>query len=305
MEQLPPIELRYLRYFVAVAEELNYRQAAKRLHVSAPALSVQIKNLENLLEVRLFERDTTQVSLTPPGEVLLREARKLLQKMGDLVQATKEAAHSGSGRLRVGIHGQFGENFMPELLQAYNKAFSEVDVTLLESVGNEPQLKALEEGRVDIAFIVGFQAPQIKGLDHLLTIDVPMRAVMAVKHPLAASKQVTLEQLAGETLLAIQQYEAQTENLRAILRKEKLQPKNLITANSFYSCITMLAAMKGVAILPEVGILTKNPKLALRPIKNVPSSLRLQVYAVWKKDGAPEQTLNFVTLLRQTVAQHE
>jgi DNA-binding transcriptional LysR family regulator len=299
METMPPVELRYLRYFMAVAEELNYRRAAKRLHVSAPALSVQIKHLEELLGTRLFERDTTKVRLTVPGEVLLRESRELFAQVRRVLLATKDAAQGSRGRLRIAIHGVFGENLVPELVRTYHKASPGVDVTLLDFTGNEAQLKALEEGQVHVAFVVAFQPPVIEGLEHLLAIDAPLRAVMSVKHPLAAAKQVTLEELAGAAFLGIQAYETQTQSLIAVFGRAKLQPKIIAKANTINSCIAMLASGKGVALLPELRMLTQDARLALRPIKDAPPGLRLHAYAVWKREGATPQVLNFVELLRQ------
>jgi len=305
MEQLPPIELRYLRYFVAVAEELNYRQAAKRLHVSAPALSVQIKNLENLLGLRLFERDTTQVSLTPPGETLLREARALFRHVGDLVHATREAARGERGRLIIGMPGAFGHSFIPEALNLYRKQFPKVDVTLLDLPVNEEQLQAFENERIHLGFIYGFHPPGIKDMDELLVIDTPMHAVMSAQHPLASQKQVTLEQLAASPLLCIEQYKTQTQDLVALFRKKKLEPANLKPASSFNACITMMAAGEGVALLPKLRALAQNTKLALRPVKDPDPGLRLQVYAIWKKTDTPPQALNFVEQLRKAGVQHD
>ena len=299
MEEPPPFELRYLRYFVAVAEELNYRRAATRLHVSPPALSVQIKNLEDTLGLRLFERDTTRVRLTEPGAVLLREARELFQHVRKALAAAKEAAMGAQGRLRIAIHGMFGENLLPDLLSNYRTASPKVDVTVLDFIGNDAQLIALEEGRVHLAFLVAFQPPQVEGLEHLLTIDTPLRAVMSVKHPLAAKKQVTLTELAARSLLAIQAYETQTRSLQAVFDREKLHARKIIKANTFNSCVAMLASGRGVALLPGLNTLMQNPKLVLRPIKDPPDGLRLQVYAVWKKDGVTPQALNFIELLRQ------
>ena len=305
MEQLPPIELRYLRYFVAVAEELNYRQAAKRLHVSAPALSVQIKNLENLIGLRLFERDTTQVRLTPPGEVLLRESRALFRHMDELVHATREAARGERGRLLIGMPGAFSHSFIPEALNLYRKNFPKVDVTLIDLAVNDEQVQAFEDDRIHLGFIYGFHPPQMKDMDELLVIDTPMHAVMSAQDPLAAQKQVTLAQLAARPLLAIEQYKTQTQELVALFRKKKLEPANLKTASSFNACITMMAAGEGVALLPKMRTLAQNPKLALRPIKDPDPGLRLQVYAVWKKNGAPAQALNFVEQMRKAGVQHD
>jgi len=300
-----PIELRYLRYFATLAQELNFRRAAERLHVTAPALSVQIKKLEDILEVKLFERDTTKVRLTVAGEVLLRETRELLQRMDEIVDITKDAAQGNRGRLRIGMPGAFSYSFMPGLLKEFRQRHPKVDVSLLDLGVNDDQLDALEARQVHIGFLYGFQAPRIKNMEHLLVLDMPMRAVMSTRHPLAAQKEVSLAELAAVPLLSIHRYNLQTRNLIDVFHKEGLEPKISKKANSFTAAVTLLAAGEGVALLPEMRIMTQNPKLTLRPIKDQVPGLRLQMYAVWEKTDQSPHVLNFVNLLRQAGVHHD
>ena len=302
---LSSIELRYLRYFVALAEELNFRRASERMHVSTPALSVQIKKLEGALGVRLCERTTSKVRLTPPGEVMLREARELLRQAQVMVDNTRDAAHGNRGRLRIGIPGSFSHSFMPETLKAYRRHFPKVDITLLDFGVNEEQMEALEEGRIHIGFIYSFEPPRLKGMSWLLTIDMPMRAVVGLGHPLAALEQVPLTALASYPVLAIQRYEQQTSTLLARLHKAKIKPASIRKTSSFTACMAMLESNEGVALLPEMRIMLQNPRLALRPIKEAPPGLRLQLHAVWIKAGASQQVLNFIELLRKAGVQHD
>jgi len=302
---LQPIELRYLRYFAALAQELNFRRAAERLFVSAPALSVQIKKLEEILEVRLLERNTTKVRLTVAGEVLHREARELLQRVEEIVMLTKDAAQGNRGRLRIGMPGSFSYSFMPGVLKNFRQRHPQVDVSLLDLGVNDDQIEALEAGRIHIGFIYGFEAPRIIDTEHLLTLDMPMRAVMSVTHPLAAKKEVSLAELTSVPLLAIHRYNLQTRSLIDVFQKKKLEPQVTQKANSFTAAVTMLAAGECVALLPEMRAMTQNPKLTLRPIKDQVPGLRLQVYAVWEKNDISPQVRNFVELLRQAGVQHD
>ena len=299
------IELRYLRYFAALAQELNFRRAAERLYVSAPALSVQIKKLEEILEVKLFERDTAKVRLTVAGEVLLRETRELLQHMDEIVDMTKDAAQGNRGRLRIGMPGFFSYSFMPGVLRNFRRHYPKVDVSLLDLRVNEEQLDALESGHIHIGFFYAFEPLQIKNTEQLLTLDMPIRAVMSARHPLAAQEEVSLGELAGVPLLSIRQYEPETRSLAEVFYKHKLEPTITKKASSFNAAIMMMAAGEGVALLPEMRFMTQNPKLTLRPIKDQVPGLRLQVYAVWEKDDVSPQVLNFVKLLREAGVQHD
>ena len=305
MDPLPPIEMRYLRYFVAVAEDLNYRRAAQRVHVSAPALSVRIKHLEDLLGVRLFERDTTFVRLTVAGENLLHESRKLFHHMADLVASTREAARGNRGRLCIGMPGFFSHSFMPEVLNRYRGRFPEVEVSLLDLTVNDEQSEALETGHIQVGFLYGFNPPHLKNVDSLMVMDMPMCAVMGVHHPLVQQKQVTLADLAACQLLAIRRFEPQTRNLISVFNRENLHPKDIKQANSFNVCVAMLVSGDGVAMLPKMRVMVQNPELVLRPIKEPASGLRMQVHAVWKKNATSPHIMNFVEALREAGVHHD
>jgi len=305
MEQ-PLWELRYLRYFVALAEELNFRKAAERLHVTTPALSVQIKKLEDLLNVRLCERDTVTVRLTIAGEVLLREGRVLLRHAQDVTDVTREAGLGYRGHLRLGIPGHYSHRIIPNALNLYRERYPKVEVTMVDlSLNiNEEQFKALEEGRVHVKFAYYFQPPHKKDTGHLLITELPMRVIMSAQHPLAALEEVALEKLTEYPVLAIQQYSQQTQFLVDLLHKKKIEVKDLRMTDSYNACAALLAAGEGVAMLPEMAIMTKNSSLAIRPIKEVPE-LTLHVYAIWKKESASPHVLKFVETLREVVGQSE
>jgi DNA-binding transcriptional LysR family regulator len=299
------IELRYLRYFVAVAEELSFRRAARRLHITAPALSMQIKHLENILETRLCERSTTKVRLTVTGETLLREARELLRHAQKVVITTRETAQGIQGWLRIGIPGRLSHSFISEAVNAYRRDFPKVDVTLLDLDMEQEQWEAVQNGRIHLGFAYDFQLEQIKNIDRLPVIDVPVRAVMGAQHPLAASGRVALADMVKYPLLSVQRNGSQADGMMAILRQKKLEPKIFKKINSFDAYIAMLIAGEGVSLLPEIRVLLLSPMLALRPVKDNVSGLRMQVYAVWKKTGAPPQVLNFVEILRKAGVSHD
>ena len=300
-----PIELRYLRYFVALAQELNFRRAAERLHVSAPALSVQIKKLEGILEVQLLERNTTKVRLTVAGETLLREARELLQRVEEIVNITREAAQGNRGRLRIGMPGLFSYSFMPSVLKNFRQLYPKVDVSLMDLSVNAEQLDALESGQTHIGFFYSFGPLHIKNTEQLLILDMPIRAVMSARHPLAARKEASLAELAEVPLLDIRQYEPETRHLVEVFRKQNLEPKSLEKASSFNAAMMMMSSGDVVGLLPEMLIMAQNPKLTLRPIKDHAPGLRLQMYAVWEKTDLSPQVRNFVTLLRQAGVRHD
>ena len=296
------MELRSLQSFVAVAEELNFRRAAERLRVSPPALTVQIKKLESTLGVRLCERDTSKVRLTIPGEVLLREARELLQRMQALVDTTKEAAAGKQGFLRIGTPSAFSLSFLPEALKKYRLLFPKVNIKLMEFPMDSDQPAAVEDGRVHVGFVYACQLQGMSGVDHLLMRDAPVRAVMGAQHPLAAKEQISLADLVDHPLIYAQHFEALCQRVLAKMHEKKLKPKAIKKVQGFNTCIVMLAAGEGVTLLSAMRTLPRTEKLVCRPITD---AFRLQSYAVWKSAGASPQTLNFVELLRQAGVQRD
>lgn len=126
------MELRHLRYFVAVADELNFRKAAERLNVTRPALSKQIKDLEEETGLHLLERDTVSVALTDAGSVFLAEARAILSDVENAVALAREAQDGRRGELRIGSAGQIAASFLPEALRAFRSTFPDVEVVFVE-----------------------------------------------------------------------------------------------------------------------------------------------------------------------------
>jgi len=298
------MELRYLRYFVAVAEELNFRKAAERLHVTAPTLSVQIKTLEKLLGAELLKRDTTAVRLTAAGEVLLRETRELLAQQRQMETAVKEAARGEGGSLRIGSPGFFSYSFMRQALATYHERYPRVDLSLVELTINEEHLKGLESGKIQLGFVYAptLRLAKAKGMEHLVVVDSVIHAIMSAKHPLAALKEVPLARLAEYPLLTLRYSDYHINTLLEFLSREKLKPRSVKKVDSFHSYFALLGSGEGVSILADMLLLKMlGTSVTLRPLKNIGSDARarVQVCAIWNPREATQQTLNFVEVLRE------
>ena len=168
------MELRHLRYFVAVAEELNFRRAAEWLRVAQPAVSAQIKSLEGKLGVRLFERTTRSVLLTQAGRVFLDEARSVLGAAAQAEQSAHKAHHGIVGTLRLGVIAPAASPRLANVLRHFHQSFPGVQLALMELTSSE-QLRRLRAGRT------GFRLAAPAG--HFC------RTEMAVCRPVAASSR--------------------------------------------------------------------------------------------------------------------
>jgi DNA-binding transcriptional LysR family regulator len=146
------VELRVLRYFVAVAEELHFGRAAERVLVSQPALSRQIAGLEQQLDVRLFERTSRQVRLTDAGAVLLVEARRTLAQAERAVDIARRAGRGEVGRVRVGFLASASNSILPPVVRTFRTRYPSVALELNELLDDE-QVRQLEEGQIDVGFL--------------------------------------------------------------------------------------------------------------------------------------------------------
>ena len=188
------MELRHLRYFVAVAEELHFRRAAERLHIAQPAVSEQISKLERELDVQLFARTQRSVSLTPAGRVLLDEARRVLRLAEDARRATQQARSGVLARLRVGRPFDLLPASVPRALRRFAEAHPTLDVTV-EQLDPRAAIDAVRRDLLDVA-IVALPAP-ISGLAATPIGDEGVVVALPDTHPGARQEAFPIEQLDG------------------------------------------------------------------------------------------------------------
>lgn len=189
------MELRHLRYFVAVAEELNFTRAASRLRVAQPALSRQMKDLEDELDTALFERGHSGVQLTRAGKALYQRARALLAEAAAAVNEARMAGGVISGRVVLGFPSGIHLNYLAPVIARFRASHPNVEFDYYHGLP-EQQMKALRAGRVDVAF-VNLPEP-LKGLRHVVVWRVPFKVVLPRKHRLANQREFNLEELRGE-----------------------------------------------------------------------------------------------------------
>src|SRR6266566_9500744 len=150
-DKLPIMELRHLRYFAAVAQHLNYSEASRRLHVAQPAISQTILDLEDELGVKLLLRDKRSVQLTAAGATFLREVQEILRRAGEAQHLAQRAARGEVGTLGIGFFGTASAPILPALVQAYRRAFPDVELRLFE-MNPDQQLAAFDEGQIHLGF---------------------------------------------------------------------------------------------------------------------------------------------------------
>ena len=300
------MELRHLRYFVAVADALNFRAAAGALHVSAPALSKQIKDLEEELGVRLLDRDTQSVRLTNGGAVFLGEARLLLAQVKQAAEHAREAQLGRRGRLTIGTLGRRLAHCMPQCLTTFQTRYPDIRVELVEMDYAE-QFAALKAGTLDIGFMPAHAANSLgMRFQHEIVLTVPLFALLARKHPLAAASAVALADLAGEKLLFLGKTKASmsADYARNLFSARNISPGEITEVKGFQTLIAMVAARQGVSLLGFENMAGTTPGVVLRPLKDKGPDLKLHFCAVHRDSGhkSAQPVHRFLGVLREVIA---
>jgi DNA-binding transcriptional LysR family regulator len=250
-KELLEMELRHLRYFVAVAEELHFRRAAERLHVAQPAVSEQVRKLEEELGVRLFDRTQRSVSMTDAGAALLEEARRVLQQAEVARMAARNARDRATTRLRIGHLPDSMPSAVARAMQLLGASAPLVEMSL-ETGGAVRLIGEVRAGRLDAA-VVGLPAPT-GGLR--ATAAGPQRVVAAlpVTHSHAVNGSVSLEHLAPERLIVLPSHTNPPFHnaVVSICRDAGLSPTFVEVAEPRVEhALLAVAAGSGIALLPE------------------------------------------------------
>ncbi len=296
------MEIRHLRYFVAVAEELNFRRAADKLNLSAPTLSVQIKQLEDELGAQLLERNTGSVSLTDAGEFFLAETKKILDHLASIVATTRETAQGKRGVLRIGNMGIPLHEIISASLSEFQKSFLNIDITFEEVGANKFQLDALMKGRIHIGFIFLNEDAPSANFRSFPMRSTTIRVATGIGHPFAQRKTVSLQDLANERLLAIGPlYETSSHAnfISAILKKRKIKSGPIRLASSPYAFFAMLATNQGVSIIGTMEGIELPPGIALHPIQESGKDLKTEFRMVWRKNEKSRPVLALIEILKR------
>ena len=294
------MELRHLRYFVAVAEELNFRRAAERLHVVQPALSRQIKDLEYELRVRLLDRDTTGVRLTDAGRAYLDEARQILEQVNRANDLARAAAAGRRGHLTIGNVGPVTASFMPASLTRFRRQYPDVIVTLMEIEPAE-QIAALDSSVIQVGFTVEKNPVLPAYLRRTSVLRSAMRAIVGPGHRLAGARRVALAEFSREKLLCFAGGRSQTHAnlLRDIFAAHGLKPGPMTIVAGFESLLAMIAGGQGVSLMPQHISLSGAERIEIIPLKETSEDLVFELSAVWREGEVSPLARNFVRSLSE------
>ena len=291
------MELRLLKHFIAVAEELHFARAASRLHLTQPALSKQIQQLEEALGFPLFYRTKQRVELLDAGHVLLDEARRLLRQAENAVESARRTHNGQSGRLVIGFHSSATLEVLPKILRKYRRLYPDVVVELSEMLGIRGSELVL-----DSPLSVGLlRSPSFLN-EESFCIETILREpfVVAVpdSHPAAKQDSVRIKTLAGEPFIVPSRQPGcdYSDATFQLLRDNDIAPRIAHEPRQMLTIVSLVASGLGVALVPASFSNLRLPGVTYRPKKGRSPTTDLAM--VWKRDNRASTLQAFLNVLR-------
>jgi DNA-binding transcriptional LysR family regulator len=287
------MELRHLRYFIAVAEAENVSRAALKLHVSQPGLSRQVRDLEAELGFALFERSAKSVKLTAAGHTFLKEAQAVLARLDQGVQTARAVATGARGELHVGYAPSPTAKILPPTLRTFQAEMPQVRVRL-HDLSTEEMLSGLREGKLQLALMVKPAPALLRGLHFVELARDQLCLGVAPQHPLARKRLVKVTEIAREPLIVYgrSEYPDYHEMLEELFSRVKIRPRIVEEHDGVTSIIAAVEAGVGVALLSETVACLAGPRLKLLPISPASKPAIIGAALVSTQNPAAAQFLN-------------
>lgn len=288
------MELRHLRYFQAVAEELSFSRASRRLRIAQPALSRAVQEMERELGTQLIERERRSPRLTPAGTVLLHETGLILERLDESLRRVKRTASGEEGELRLGYIGPPTRMFMARLLKEYAKRFPRVTV-ILEERTPERVWEMVSKGRLSVGLTRPVLAHQALGLQTLLLREEKFCAAVPKDHAWSKLASLPWKKLAGEPLIVLARREGAGSHdaIRAACDEAGFEPRIKHTPSLIGTIMQYVEAGAGIGVVPES---THSRNLALIPLK---PQQTIPLVMVWAKEGEDPAVVAFRDLVRE------
>ena len=277
---LTRIELRHLRYFLAVAEEAHFTRAAAKLHVTQPTLSHQIRELEGQLHLALFDRVGRRVKLTAAGETLLPHAQRVVRELAAAQTALDELHGLKRGVLKVGIMQTVNACVIPEIVARFGAAHPSINVTCNEMAVADIEAD-LESGRLDLG--ISFLPPARKTLAGQELFAEELVAVVAADHPLAKRRQLRIREVAKYPLALLAQKYCTRQLIDRAMARAGVHPDVRVEMNSVDSILSTVQRTQLVTLLPTLAICQRDT--GLRAIAVIEPTPRRSVGLLWLRSA--------------------
>ena len=290
------MELRHLRYFIAVAEALSFTKAAAKLRLAQPSLTRQVRNLEDEIGVKLLDRSNNRVVLTEQGRRFLFDANKVLALCAESVAAVQQMDHGESSHLNIGYVANLHYGLLPATLGAFRKLSPSVALNLFDMTSAE-QFQALDAHKIDLGF-VGLR-PALSGHDlrsDCVALDTIL-AALPVRHPLAKKAKLKLADLASQFFIGMSEktHPGSREWLLGTCEKAGFKGKILQEADIKPTAIRFVADGLGVALMPEQITGLPHEGVIFRPFS---PPLRREATMAWRADNPSKPLKDYIQIVQ-------
>ncbi|HEY3328704.1 MAG TPA: LysR family transcriptional regulator [Capsulimonadaceae bacterium] len=292
------IELRHMRYFVAVAEELHFGRAAQKLYIAQPPLSQQIRHLEQQIGVELFDRSHRRVRLTEPGRVFLDQARKTLAQAEYSIKSAQASAIGETGRIEVGfVSSATFDDIIPSIIRNFRERHPGVVLALHELTSAE-QVQALRDGTIH----VGFVRPPVG--DDTLTLETvlsePLVAALPSSHPLARAESVNLADLANDSFVMLPRHMNLSlhDQILSLCQDAGFSPRVAQEAIQLQTITSLVAAGIGVSLVPASLQNVRRGGIVYREMPGI--AARIDMAAAYRAEEVSPALALFLAVTKET-----
>jgi DNA-binding transcriptional LysR family regulator len=296
------MDIRRLRYFLVLADELHFGRAASRLAISQPPLSVSIRQLEETIGAQLFERSHQKVRLTAAGEALVPAAKALLDRMSSTMHQIRDIDQGATGHLRIGFVGALLYQGLPTLLQQFQQSRSGLQLNMLE-LNTKDQLRELAHGSLDVGFIHTSRLPD--GVSSLLFSCEELVVCLPEDHPLTRLQAINLRQLRDDKFIVFSRQVSPYyyDRIQSLCLAAGIDPDIRCEARHWLSVISLVTQGFGIAIVP--ASLQRSAMAGVRftalELEGVASLS--QSYCIWQTDDRRPLLSAFIAAVRQAAEQ--
>lgn len=291
------MNLRHLQFFVVLAEELNFSRAAERLHVAQPALSQQIRLLEDRLGTQLIDRGSRPLRLTEAGTYLATEARHILETFEHAALGTREIGLGKRGWLGIGFTRSAVYSVLPPALKAFHRAYPDVELKLFEML-TEEQADALRDLSIHVG--IGRQVQDVPGFATQPLLGEPLVAVLAADHPLAACADLEIDDLGGEPLILYPRQPAASfpRFVEGLYRDAGLTPEVAHRADEIQTAIALVAAGLGVTYVGASVARLGRSDVTYKPLRGAAAKRLSTLSATFRSDDQSAHLAAFLGMLK-------
>jgi len=292
------MELRHLRYFIAIAEEHSFSKAAVRLSISQPPLSQQILDLEQELGVRLFERGPRRVKLTHAGEAFLSEARATLSQAGKAALTAQRAERGEVGQLQIGYLSSATNTAFAAIIHKFRQQHPHVALDLRD-MNEVDMMRAIREGSLHAALLRGVPEDDVLAVDALWTDSI--HVALPVRHRLASRRRISIKDLADESFIVLNPtlYPITSNCLILGCRESGFIPRITQYASDYMSLIWLVASGMGITLATESLRDLQRNGMVWKPVRDMPKAA--QMLLVSRKDNASPVLAAFGAIARKLV----